>query len=474
MVQYRKEGKEEDSFRDKLTTIDEKGKRLWIYAKKPKGKLIRFRIMAAFLLLAVFFAGPFLKISGEPLLLMNFMERKFIVLGIQFWPQDFHLFFLAMISMMVFIILFTVVYGRVFCGWACPQTIFMEMIYRRIEWMIEGSPREQKLLRQQPWKVRKIWKRTLKHGIFYITAFVISNFFLAYIIGIEQLKEIVTDDPRNHLAGLAGMIVFSGVFYFVFAWFREQVCAMVCPYGRLQGVLLDRNSIVVAYDHKRGEPRGTFFKGEKRAAAGKGDCINCKQCVQVCPAGIDIRNGTQLECIHCTACIDACNEMMKAVGQPPGLIRYASEQSIAEGSKIKFNSRAMAYSVVLAVLLGVIVYALAARKAVEVTVLRAPGTLYQEQPDNRISNLYHIKLINKTSADLPVSLRLLSAGGEVKVIGDRIMAKARSVSEGVFFIYFDRPQLVSDKTPVELGIYSGDQLIRKVHSVFNGPADSSP
>jgi cytochrome c oxidase accessory protein FixG len=474
MIQFRKEENQEVSFRDRLTTIDEKGKRVWVYAKMPRGRLTRYRILASILLLAFFFAGPFLKINGEPLLLMNFMERRFIVLGVQFWPQDFHLFFLAMISMAVFIILFTVVYGRVFCGWACPQTIFMEMIYRRIEWLIEGSPREQKLLGEQPWNLRKVWKKSLKHGIFYIIAFIISNFFLAYIIGIEQLRDIITDDPRNHLAGLAGMIVFSGVFYFVFAWFREQVCAMVCPYGRLQGVLLDRNSIVVAYDHKRGEPRGTYFKGEKRAAAGKGDCINCTQCVQVCPTGIDIRNGTQLECIHCTACIDACTAMMKAVNQPPGLIRYASERSIAEGSRIKFNGRAIAYSVVLAVLLGVIVYALAARKAVEVTILRAPGTLYQEQPDNRISNLYHIKLINKTSADLPVSLRLLSGGGEIRVIGEMITARSRSVSEGVFFIFFDRSQLLNDKTPVELGVFSGDQRIKKVRSVFTGPRSHAP
>ena len=474
MVQFRKEDREETSFRDKLTTIDEKGKRVWVYAKKPRGKLTRYRIITAILLLAIFFAGPFIKIKGEPVLLMNFMERKFIVLGVQFWPQDFHLFFLAMIFLMVFIILFTVVYGRVFCGWACPQTIFMEMIYRRIEWLIEGTPRDQKQLEEQPWNVEKIWKKTLKHGIFYLIAFIISNFFLAYIIGIEQLKEIITGNPFHHLAGLAGMIVFASVFYFVFAWFREQVCSMVCPYGRLQGVLLDRNSIVVAYDYKRGEPRGTFFKGENRAAAGKGDCINCTQCVLVCPTGIDIRNGTQLECINCTACIDACNSMMKAVNHAPGLIRYASERSIAEGRKIRFNSRAIAYSVVLGILLGGIIYSLAARKAVEVTILRASGTLYQEQPDDRISNLYIIKLVNKTSSDMPVSIRLLSSEGEVKVIGDKILAKARSVSESVFFIYFDRSQVLKEKIPVELGIYSADQEIRKVHSVFNGPITRSP
>lgn len=474
MVQFRKEVKEEPSFRDRLATIDEKGKRVWVYTKKSKGRFTQYRILVGVVLLILFFAGPFIRIQGEPILLLHFIERRFVVFGVQFWPQDFHLAFLAMISLMVFIILFTVVYGRVFCGWACPQTIFMEMIYRRIEWMIEGPPRKQRILAQQKWNAEKLAKRALKHALFFAIAFIISNFFLAYIIGIEQLGGIITDDPRNHIAGLSGMIAFSGVFYFIFSWFREQVCTIVCPYGRLQGVLLDRNSIVVAYDYKRGEPRGTFFKGEDRRNAGKGDCINCTQCVQVCPTGIDIRNGTQLECINCTACMDACDHQMDAVGQRRGLIRYASERSIAEGTKIRFNARALAYSAVLIVLLGVIVYSIVSREAIEATVLRAPGTLFQEQPDGRISNLYHIKLVNKTSDDIPISLELLSHQGEIKVIGQDILARAQSVHEAVFFIYLDRNHVTADKIPITLGVFSEGKQISDVRSVLNGPNIPSP
>jgi len=470
MVQFNKEEeKKEVNFRDRLATIDEKGKRLWVYAKKPKGKLTTARNIVGIILLIFFFAAPFIKINGNPLLLLNFIERKIVILGVQFWPQDFHLFFLAMISLMVFIILFTVVYGRVWCGWACPQTVFMEIVFRRIEYWIEGNARNQKILAQQKWNFEKIWKKTLKIIIFYAISFIISNFFLAYIIGIEQLKEIITDDPRNNLAGLAGMIVFSGIFFFVFSWFREQVCTIVCPYGRLQGVLLDKNSIVVAYDYKRGDPKGTFRKGEDRVKAGKGHCINCTQCVQVCPTGIDIRNGTQLECINCTTCIDACNSQMDAVNQPRGLIRYASERSIAEGTKVKFNARPIAYSAVLAILLGVIVYSLVARKEIEATILRAPGQLFQEQPDDRISNLYNIKLVNKTNEDMPIDIKLLSHDGDIQIIGSKINVNAQTVGESVFFVILDKKDASMDKIPIEIGIYTGDNLIQEIKSVFKGP-----
>ncbi len=435
MVQFKKPEEGKTSFRDRLATIDEKGHRIWVYAKKTKGRLTFYRNIVGVVLLIFFFSAPFIKINGNPLLLLNFIQRKFIIFGVQFWPQDFHLFFLAMISLMVFIILFTVTFGRLWCGWACPQTIFMELIFRRIEYWIEGDAYYQKILAKQDWNFEKIWKKSLKHSIFYIMAFIVGNTFLAYIIGIDTLRHIVSDDPKNHLAGLGGMLVFSGVFYFIFSWFREQVCTIVCPYGRLQGVLLDRNSVVISYDYKRGEPKGHFFKSENRQKAGKGDCIDCTQCVQACPTGIDIRNGTQLECINCACCIDACNSMMKKVGLPKNLIKYASEKMIAEGSRFKLNIRTIAYSAVLVILLGLIGWSLASRSAVEATVLRAPGMLYQEQQAGKISNLYNAKLVNKTDQDLPVEIRLLSPKGEIQIIGNDISVKKESVADMVFLCY---------------------------------------
>ena len=469
MVQFKKEEKKQADFRDRLATIDEKGRRVWVYAKKPKGTLTLWRNIVGFALLTFFFAAPFIRVHGEPLLLLNFIEREIVLLGVRFWPQDFHLFFLAMISLMVFIILFTVTFGRIWCGWGCPQTIFMELIFRRIEYWIEGDAYHQKQLDKQAWNAGKIFKRSLKHLLFFGIAFIIGNFFLMYIIGSEAWKDLVNESPTEHLAGLGSMLAFSGVFYFIFSWFREQVCTIVCPYGRLQGVLLDRNSIVISYDYKRGEPRGTFFKGEDRVKAGKGSCINCTQCVQVCPTGIDIRNGTQLECINCACCIDACNVMMDATNQPRGLIRYASEKMIAEGRKMKFNARTIAYSAVLIILLGVFTFSITSRSPVEATILRAPGMLYQEPEPGRISNLYNIKLVNKTNQDIPVELKILSHQGEITIIGNRIKVKKQTVGESVFFLILNSQDITSDKTSVKFGVYSDGKLIEEITSIFVGP-----
>jgi cytochrome c oxidase accessory protein FixG len=469
MVQFNKEEKEKTDFRDRLATIDEKGRRVWVYAKRPKGKLTFWRNIVGFALLLFFIIAPFVRIHGEPLLLLNFIEREIVLLGVRFWPQDFHLFFLAMISLMVFIILFTVTFGRIWCGWGCPQTVFMELIFRRIEYWIEGDAYYQKQNDKKPWNAGKIFRKALKHFVFYLISFIAGNYFLMYIIGSEGWQELVTDSPADHIAGLSGMLVFSGVFYFIFSWFREQVCSIVCPYGRLQGVLLDRNSIIITYDYKRGEPRGTFFKGEDRAKEGKGSCINCTQCVQVCPTGIDIRNGTQLECINCACCIDACNAMMDATNQPKGLIRYASEKSIAEGTRVKFNARTIAYSAVLVVLLGVFTYALTARKPIEATIMRAPGMLFQEPEAGKISNLYNIKLVNKTNKNLPVELKTLSHKGTISVIGKDIFVEKQSVGESVFFLILDKTDVRSEKTPVTFGVYSNGELIEEVESTFAGP-----
>lgn len=470
MVQFKKEDKEKADFRDRLATIDEKGKRVWVFAKKPKGKLTFWRNIVGFVLLIFFFTAPFLRIHGEPLLMLNFIDREFVILGVRFWPQDFHLFFLAMISLMVFIILFTVTFGRIWCGWGCPQTVFMELIFRRIEYWIEGDAYHQKQLDKQPWNAKKIVRKAAKHTVFYIISFIAGNYFLMYIIGSEGWKTLVSDNPANHLAGLSGMAVFSFVFYFIFSWFREQVCTIVCPYGRLQGVLLDRNSIVISYDYKRGEPRGTFFKAEDREKAGKGSCINCTQCVQVCPTGIDIRNGTQLECINCACCIDACNAMMDATNQPRGLIRYASERMIAEGKKFRLNARTIAYSAVLLILLGVFTYSISARKPIEATILRAPGILFQEPEPGRISNLYNIKLVNKTNHDLPIEIRSLSHNGTITVIGKDVFVGKQSVGESVFFLILDKADIRAEKTLVTFGIYSKGKLIEDVESTFAGPA----
>jgi cytochrome c oxidase accessory protein FixG len=305
--------------------------------------------------------------------------------------------------------------------------------------------------------------------VFYVISFAIGNFFLIYIIGSVNWLHLVTDNPLNHIGGLSAMIIFSAIFYFIFSWFREQVCTIVCPYGRLQGVLLDRNSIVISYDYKRGENRGRIIKDEDRIAAGKGDCIDCQACVQVCPTGIDIRNGTQLECINCACCIDACNETMNRVGFRTGLIRYASEKTIAEGTELKFKARTIAYSAVLLILIAAFTYFLLSRNSIEATVLRSPGMLYQDQGNGKISNLYNIKLVNKTNADIPVTLKLLSPQGEIKLVGEKLTVKAESIGESVFFVIIDKSLITGEKLPVIVGIYSNGKEVDRTKATFVGP-----
>ncbi len=457
----------DESFRDSISTISKEGKRNWIYPKKPKGILHHRRVIVSIVLLLMLFSGPFWTWNGHAMFLFNVLERKFIVFGIPFWPQDFFLFVLAMLTFFVFIILFTAVFGRVWCGWACPQTIFMEMVFRKIEYAIEGDYTRQRALDSGSWTVDKIRKKTLKHFIFFIISFLIANTFLAYIIGVGQLKLLVTEGPGKHMGGLFALTIFTGVFYGVYSRFREQACLVVCPYGRLQGVLLDRNSIVIAYDYNRGEPRAKIRKDTVRQ---EGDCIDCHQCVHVCPTGIDIRNGTQLECVNCTACIDACDDVMDKVGFKKGLIRFASENSIASRMKFKVTSRIIGYSVILLLLFSTLVTLLALRTDVETTIQRTPGQMYQEQENNQVSNLYNIQVINKTFKDLPLEIRMKSPAGEIRYVGSALQqVKHDSETQAVFFIVLSRKEVTKLKTRVTLSIFSDGKEIDIIETNFLGP-----
>lgn len=453
----------QESFRDTIATIDKQGKRAWIFPKKPSGKLFNLRAYLSYVYLVVFFGLPFIKLNGEPLFLMDVFQKKFILFGMIFWAQDFFIFGLGMLIFIVFIALFTVVFGRVFCGWACPQTIFMEMLFRRIEYFIEGDASHQRALRQAPWNKEKILKRTYKFILFFVLSYLIANTLLSYLIGIDEVLKMYTEPAGKHIGDLIALLVFTFVFYFVYSYLREQVCLIVCPYGRMQGVLLDKNSIVVAYDYERGEPR---HKMKKNVERGKGDCIDCGLCVKVCPTGIDIRNGTQLECINCTACIDECNTVMEKVNLPIGLIRYASENGIRNKQKLSFTTRMKAYTAVLLVLIGLEVFLLATRSDYDATILRAKGMLYQEQPDSRISNLYTIKLVNKTRKDLPVDIKVENFNAEVQIIGKDLMVKSEAVSEGEFFVILKKADITKRKSILEIGIYSNNKKIKTIKTNF--------
>lgn len=515
--------KDTEQYRDKISTVDEHGKRIWIYPKKPKGPFTDARTYVSWGLLAILFGLPFIKVNGDPLVLFNVLERNFIIFGLHFTPQDFHLFVFAMLTFIVFIVLFTVIFGRLFCGWVCPQTIFMEMVFRKIEYWIEGDANAQKRLAKAPWTKDKLIKKGTKQLIFIAISVLIAHTFLSYIIGLDRVTEIVTSSPMDNLGGFSAMLVFTGAFYFVFASLREQVCTTICPYGRLQGVLTDKNTILVTYDFVRGEPRGKIKKQQKKKVATpkkekdcnngcdhcksgktcptedlvgkianmattepsitrdlppiveerplklKGDCIECTLCVQVCPTGIDIRDGVQLECVNCTACMDACDEVMVKVGREKGLIRYDSLNGIETKRKKIFTPRVIAYTIVLAILMVVNIAMLVSRSDVEAVILRTPGMLYQKVDDTYISNLYNYQIFNKTNQELPLTFKLKSTGGRLKLVGKAPIVPKSNMSEGALFIEMERTALKGRKNELIIQVFSGDKLVDEVSTNFFGP-----
>lgn len=460
---------DKEVFRDTLASVDKLGKRKWIYAQKPKGYFYKIRTYLSILYFIIFFGLPFVYVNGRPLFMFDIPHARFVLFGKLFLPQDFFLLGLGMIAFILFIVLFTSAFGRLFCGWACPQTNFMEMMFRKIEYWIEGDAAHQKMLDKELWTAKKIFKKSFKHIVFLTLSFIISNFFLSYIIGMKALGEIITEPVTEHFAGFSAIVVFSGLFYGVYAFFREQVCTAVCPYGRLQSVLLDKNSMIVAYDYKRGEPRGV---AKKNTVSDLGDCIDCNACVRVCPTGIDIRNGVQMECISCTACIDACDNIMDKINKPRGLIRYASENSIATGEALHYTLRMKFYTVLCGLVIVLWSFLIITRKDVDATVFRTPGILYQERGTDSISNLYNIKFANKTLKKIDLTIKAENVDGSIEIIGKQFIdIEKEGQGSGTFFVILPKKSITKRKTDIDIALYEGNKKLRVITTSFLGPVE---
>ncbi len=446
------------SFRDRPINIDPSGKRKWILARQPKGKWYTRRTIAAWIMMSFLILAPIIKINGNPLMLFDIVHRKFSIFGVQFWAQDTNILALIMAVAVVFIVLFTVVFGRLWCGWACPQTIFLEMVYRRIEYLFDGNHRN--IRREQETKKGGA-RKLLKHVVFILVSVLITNIMLMWFTGPEKLLDIISSPIKEHFLGFSIMIGISLFYYWIYAYFREQVCTMICPYGRMQGVLLDSNSLTVIYDYKRGEPRGGKTEG---------DCIDCSRCIAVCPTGIDIKNGTQLECINCTACIDECDQVMERIKKPQGLIRFDSVNGVVTGKKKLFGWRSMAYAGVLVVLLLVLAFTIGGRTPTETTILRLPGSLYQEVGTDTIANVYTLKTLNKANRNIEVTYKLLSpASGELQLTNQSDRLNEDEQFESVLLVKLSKDILKNRSTTIIVGIFERGEQLETTQINFIGP-----
>jgi len=392
-----------------LSTLNADGSRRWIRPRPSKGRFYKRRLVTAWSLILFFVALPFGRIHGEPLLLLDVPARRFVFFGKTFLPTDTFLLMLLLFGIFVGIFLVTAVFGRLWCGWACPQTVYMELLFRPLERWIEGGRNRQLELD----RTGADGRRMIKYGVFFLLSAFFGNIFLAYFVGTDRLAQWMTSPPTEHPAGFLVMATVTLLMFADFTYFREQVCLVACPYGRFQSVLLDRSSLIVGYDPKRGDPRGKLRRGRGEEL---GDCIDCLKCVMTCPTGIDIRDGLQMECIHCTQCIDACDAVMDKIGRPRGLIRYTSKHELETGRRRFLRPRLIVYAAILTAIFGVLGYSLASKRSADITVLRGLGAPYTRLASGKISNQIRLKIVNRSGTTRSYAFQLKDAPPGVELI----------------------------------------------------------
>ncbi|ARA92131.1 cytochrome c oxidase accessory protein CcoG [Rhodothermaceae bacterium RA] len=396
-----------------LSTLDREGNRRWIYPVPSKGRFYRRRLVVGWALIALFVALPLLRIGGHPAVLLDVVRREFYLFGAAFYPTDTFLLLLLAVGLGLGIVLFTALLGRVWCGWACPQTVYLEFVFRPIERLIEGKEHVRKRRDEGPWTFDRLWRKSLKFIIYLILSLALAHVFVSYFVGWDRLLTWMQGSPFEHWGFFVMMAFTTALILFDFGYFREQMCTITCPYARFQSVLLDPDSLIVSYDEQRGEPRG---KGKKRE--GLGDCIDCFACVRTCPTGIDIRDGLQMECIACTQCIDACDEIMDRVGKPRGLIRYTSERALAGERTRIVRPRTVIYTLLMLVVGTLFTVALVSRGQYDVNVVRAQGEPFVVLPDGQIANRLRFRVRNQTPKATAFTIDVAApSGARVQPVG---------------------------------------------------------
>ena len=393
-----------------LSTMEKDGSRRWLKPKLSRGKLLELRRWVAYALIGVFTVVPFIKIADKPLVLLDIASRRSTILGFPFLPTDTMLLAIFTVGLLLTVVLFTALFGRVWCGWACPQTVYMEFVFRPIERLFDGTRGRGGLKKNVP-----PWKTAAKYVVYFMICVYLANTFLAYFVGVETLGRWVQQSPFEHPVPFLVMAFVTVAMMFDFCFFREQLCLVACPYGRFQSVMLDQNSLIVSYDQRRGDPRGKIRKkSEVDSATGElpvlGDCINCGNCVTTCPTGIDIRDGLQMECINCTQCIDACNLVMNKIGREPNLIQYSSQARDRGGRGSLLRARTIIYPVILLGIATAFVIVFLSSKTFDAVILREPGNPHSIADDGRVRNLLKLKLTNRTDAAMVFAATVLEPG----------------------------------------------------------------
>lgn len=436
-----------------LSTLHADGSRRWLSPRLSSGRFLRARRILAYVLIAVFTLLPYLKINGKPAVLLNLPQREFTILGFTFLPTDTALLALFLLTVIVGIFLATALLGRVWCGWMCPQTVYLEFVYRPLERLFDGPPGP----RHAPGRKAAPGRKLAKYAVYVLVSMYLAHTFLAYFVGVEALAQWVRRSPWNHPVSFLVMLAVTGLMLFDFSYFREQTCIVACPYGRFQSVLLDRDSLIVSYDRQRGEPRG------KRARSAdpepRGDCIDCGFCTDTCPTGIDIRDGLQMECVACTQCIDACDGMMDRIGKPRGLIRFSSESRM-EGQPGRFvRPRVILYPLVLVVLVGAFGVLLAGKQSADVTLLRGLGAPFNELASGEVANQVRVKIRNRSAADAAYRIEVVDPpGARVTTAENPLAVRSGESRTAAVIIALPRAAFQAGQCDVQIRVSDGDRF----------------